>query len=316
MEWIENGTALAGLPRLCVGCEQLGGVDWGEIDSEELERAMQLAVVRGARFFDTAGIYGLGESERRLKGALSDKRHDQFIATKGGLVVKAVSDGQRATVVKNATGESLRRCVNESLERLEVERIPLFYIHWPDPTTPLSESAAELKALKEEGLVEHVGLSNFSLEDLKRINNIVPISAVQIPGNYLSPPDHTILDYCQKQAISVCVYGVLAQGLLTGKYSKATRFDESDRRHRLQHFSQDAWDTNDAKLSLFFEVAGRVQRPPVQVAIRCLLQTPGVSSVVVGIKSQVQLEECLAALDWRLPESELNDLYGAHPGYQ
>lgn len=310
MERLADGSALSGVSRLCMGCEQLGGVDWGEVDVDEIQKALLEAVDSGIDFFDTAGIYGLGTSESRLSASLGQRRFDVTIATKGGLVASFDGQNERATVRRDASASSLQHAVAGSLERLDLKQLPLFYIHWPDPDTPLTESLEALSQLKRSGKLLHVGLSNFSLDQLRAAQSIVPISAIQIPGNMLEPPDPELLHYCAQQGISVCVYGALAQGLLTGKYDSSSRFDESDRRHRLPLFMPDALARNQHRLSTLQCYADLMGKTPAQVATRYLLDLPGVSCVVVGVKSRVQLQGCLGGLGWKMTQQHHDALTG------
>jgi len=117
---------------LCFGCEPLGGRDWGAVDVTAIEVAIRESVELGVNFFDTAAVYGLGESERRLSIALGSRRHDVIVATKGGLSWSAPLADGRATVFRDSTRSSIRLGVEHSLRRLRLDRLPIFYVHWPD----------------------------------------------------------------------------------------------------------------------------------------------------------------------------------------
>src|SRR6185312_8099008 len=125
------------LSRICFGCEPLGGMDWGEVDFNAVASAVERALELGVNFFDTAAVYGLGLSEERLAAILGRRRHDVVIATKGGLAWKIGRPGSRAIVSRDSSLPCLRHGVEASLRRLQLDRIPVYYIHWPDPNTEI-----------------------------------------------------------------------------------------------------------------------------------------------------------------------------------
>ena len=152
------------LSKLCFGCEALGGTDWGDINVQDIEKAINFAVERGINFFDTADVYGLGLSEKRLSSILGDKRHDMFIATKGG-VRWNVTKSKRAEIVFDSSPSYITKAVEQSLQRMKLETLPLYYIHWPDQHTFIKETLDCLNKLKGEGKIKYIGLSN--IKDLE-----------------------------------------------------------------------------------------------------------------------------------------------------
>ena len=308
MEFLAADSRLGAVSRFCFGCEQLGGVDWGDVDVEEIMRAVALAAEQGVNFFDTAGIYGLGKSESRLAEALGESRVAKIIATKGGLVASGESADRRATVRRDASASSLERCVDDSLERLGVSVLPVFYVHWPDPDVALEETFVALRSLRDDGRIARIGLSNFTLDALRAAEEWIDVDVIQLPANLLQMPESSLLEFCRTRDIAVCAYGVLAQGLLTGKYDSDSQFGETDRRHRLRQFGPDQLEENLRTVDCVRTVAKEAGRAPAEVAIRFVLQTPGVSAVVVGIKSRAQLAGCLAAFDWQLTSEQMAQL--------
>jgi aryl-alcohol dehydrogenase-like predicted oxidoreductase len=136
------------LSPLCFGCEPLGGTDWGGVDVAEIGLAIDHALDLGIDFFDTADVYGLGLSEERLAEALGTRRHDVVIATKGGVSWSRPGPQLRATVTYDSSPQYLRTAVENSLRRLRLDVLPIYYIHWPDPKTPIGATFAELEKLR------------------------------------------------------------------------------------------------------------------------------------------------------------------------
>lgn len=307
MDYVE-GTALAGASRICFGCEQLGGMDWGDVDIGELTSAIHLARTIGVNFFDTAAVYGLGDSERRLGAALAPIDDSVTIATKGGLAIHKPTNAQRANVVCDSSANTLIDGVSDSCDRLGIECIPVYLIHWPDPKTPIRKTMRALMSLKEGGKIGAIGLSNFDCEQISEAQRFGDVDIVQVSFSLLSHENRPIVDLCHKQEIAVCAYGVLAQGLLTGKYSSDSEFGSEDRRHRLAQFSSEKIGKNLLLVDRLVEFAQTIGRKPAQIAIRYSLQYAGISAVIVGIKSRTQLLECADVFDWSLSRSDIEFL--------
>lgn len=291
---------LARLPhKFCFGCEPLGGQDWGKFAVQDVERAVERSLELGVSFFDTAAVYGLGLSEERLGRALGSRRYDVVIATKGGLSwsTKSNSPSGRAHVSRDSSIKAMRNGVEASLRRLGLDCLPIYYVHWPDVDTPFQETFEALMTLKYEGKIASIGCSNFSLQQLAESLCYADIEYVQMPVNLLdSNVSDEILYFCQHNGIGVVAYNVLAQGLLTGKYSKDSRFPVSDRRSRLPQFSGE----------VFLKTMDRVEQLKLQASknnvdlttysVRWALSRPGVASVITGIKNVDQLEANLQAI--------------------
>lgn len=277
---------------LCFGCEPLGGRDWGYVDVTAIEIAIRESVELGVNFFDTAAVYGLGDSERRLSIALGSRRHDVIVATKGGLSwTTPLADG-RATVFRDSTRASVRLGVEDSLRRLRLDRLPIFYVHWPDERVDFAETFGELHELQERQLIGAVGVSNFSVAQIRMASLHCRIDYLQAPVNCLS---HSEVDsfgpYCVANGISIVAYNVLARGLLTGKLSESSSFPASDRRSRLPQFQGDSLSLSLAEVRTVSEAARAVGKSILEYAFSWVLERPGVVSAIAGIKSSQQLLE-------------------------
>lgn len=285
------------LPKICFGCEPLGGTDWGQVDVRSIADAVERALELGIDFFDTAAVYGLGLSEERLADILGPRRHDVVIATKGGLGWTTAGADCRATVFRDSSARHLRQGVEDSLRRLKLECIPIYYIHWPDPNTEIREVFEYLMQLKGEGKIGRIGCSNFTADQVRAASEVSEVSLVQLPLNLLENGLAAEMhDTLARKNIGIVAYNVLAAGLLTGKFNKHSRFPDNDRRSRLPLFQGDAFHR---ALQQVAEIAARAAEQGLttaQYAIAGVLRLPRVVSAVLGIKSRAQLEENAAIL--------------------
>ena len=284
------------LPPICFGCEPLGGTDWGDVNMDDMKQAIHAALDLGVNFFDTAGVYGLGLSEERLSKILGDHRHDVVIATKGGLSWNSDNLG-RASIHKDSSSSAIRKDVESSLRRLRLECLPIFYIHWPDENIPFSETFGELEKIRDEGKIESIGCSNFSVSQMKEASSISKIKYTQLPINILSGAlDKDIEDICTKKEIAIIAYNVLANGLLSGKYHKDSIFPKNDRRSHLPLF----------RGALYHEALETIKELKVrascndmsisQYAINWTLSQPNILSAIVGIKNSQQIKDNWSAV--------------------
>jgi len=281
---------------ICFGCEPLGGVDWGNIDINSIKKAIYKGLDLGVNFFDTAGVYGLGLSEERLSKILGVSRHDVVIATKGGLSWKLKSSG-RAIVRRDSSPSSIRKDVETSLQRLRLERLPIFYVHWPDNITPITDTFFELEKIRKEGKIKSIGCSNFSVHQIEEACSVSKVEYIQQPINLLDGLlDKNIEKICTQQRIKVIAYNVLAFGLLSGKYQKNSYFSENDRRSRLDLFKGDNFENALRVVEKLKIEASENDRTILQHSISWVLSQKNVASAIVGIKNPNQMEENWSAI--------------------
>tara|TARA_Y100000746_G_C15361979_1_gene390479 strand:- start:88 stop:939 length:852 start_codon:yes stop_codon:yes gene_type:complete len=276
---------------MCFGCEPLGGTDWGDIDVKSIERAVHTALDLGINFFDTAGVYGLGLSEKRLSRILGSRRTEVFIATKGGLSWTKSSFG-RSDIVKDSSKQAIRRDVESSLKRLRLEALPIFYVHWPDPSTKIQDTFTELMNLKNQGKILSIGCSNFSSNQLKKACTVARVDYLQAPLNIFDGPlDKSIADICSVNKIKVIAYNVLLSGLLTGKFNEESSFQENDRRSRLPLFKGNTFKNALDRVEELKIEASKENMSLANYSINWTLMQKSVSSVVIGIKNSRQMSD-------------------------
>jgi len=288
------------ISRLGLGGCPLGGHGWGKVDDSESLAAVRRAVDRGIAFFDTADVYGLGHSEEILAKGLGALRHKVVIASKFG--VRRDAGGRTC---KDISPLYLRTALEASLRRLRVDCIPLYYAHWPDGVTPVTEVMSELMRVREEGKIRWIGLSNFSSPEVEQALAVGPVHAVQAQFSLLARRSAAdLLPVVRRSKTALVTWGSLAQGMLTGEFDARSIFAADDRRSRYEAFQGAAYRTNLAAVEVVKQVAERYGKTPAQVAIRWLLDTPGVGAVLFGAKRPAQVDENLGADGWRLDDAD------------
>ncbi len=279
-----------------MGCELLGGTDWGAVDEDAAIAAVRTAVDLGVTVFDTADVYGLGRSESVLARALGRDMSKVVVITKGGIAWSRDQES-RALTRRDLSPQHLRSAVEGSLRRLRIEQIPLYLAHWPEPGRSVEDVVASLATLKDLGLIGAYGLSNFAFEQLKQASSQSPIDAIEIQHSLVNP--HTALAQAFAPTTTVLTYGALGQGLLTGKYPPGHEFPVTDRRHRLEHFRR-AHQYREL-LGILQTVAAEADITPAQAAIRwTLASAPNIT--VVGARNPEQVRNNVIATSGVLGE--------------
>jgi len=286
--------------KIAFGCGPLGSNEWGRYDDKDTVNAVAKAYDIGVNYFDTADVYGLGRSEELLGKALGKNRHDAVISTKFGVNWKDNNRGLRAETFYDSSPARVRKALEDSLRRLNIESIPLYFMHWPDPNTPVEQTLEVLSSFLAQGKIQHIGLSNFSYKQIKEVNEILDVTAIQVQHSLIDRDlDKEIVELCENNRINILSYGSLAQGLLSGKYDNYFEFGEDDCRLRLSHFHGDQFKKHLPLLNQIKDIATKYQVSSSQVALRWTLEEPRISSVITGIKNISQLEDNVASLDWK-----------------
>jgi len=284
---------------------------WGPQDDTDSIRAIQRALDLGINWIDTAAVYGLGHSEEIVGKAIRGRRDQVIIATKCGLVW----DEGSTTPYGRLKAWSVRQEVEASLRRLGVDVIDLYQIHWPNPDEDIEEAWATIADLVREGKVRYAGVSNFSVEQMKRIQPIHPIASLQPPYNMLRRDiEAEILPFCAANNIGVIVYSPMASGVLTEKFSRqwvASLPDDDWRKKYSGHLQEPELSANLALVEGLKAIAARYGRTVSQLAIAWTLRRPEVTAAIVGARRPEQIEQTAPASDWVLPPevlAEIDDL--------
>jgi Predicted oxidoreductases (related to aryl-alcohol dehydrogenases) len=284
---------------------------WGPQDDTDSIRAIQRALDLGINWIDTAAVYGLGHSEEIVGKAIRGRRDQVIIATKCGLVW----DEGSTTPYGRLKAWSVRQEVEASLRRLGVDVIDLYQIHWPNPDEDIEEAWATIADLVREGKIRYAGVSNFSVEQMKRIQPIHPIASLQPPYNMLRRDiEAEILPFCAANNIGVIVYSPMASGVLTEKFSRqwvASLPDDDWRKKYSGHLQEPELSANLALVEGLKAIAARYGRTVSQLAIAWTLRRPEVTAAIVGARRPEQIEQTASAADWALPPevlAEIDDL--------
>ena len=287
------------ISKIGFGGGPLSGVDWGSFNKKKTMSSVCEAYDLGVNIFDTADVYGLGRSEKLLSQALGNKRNEVIISTKFGVNWAEDTYGGRAKTFYDCSPSRVVEALENSLRRLRIDSIPLYYVHWPDPRTPFADTAEALKRCQETGKIQNIGLSNFSLLQIREICRELKITAVQAQYSLIDREiEDEFLSTCKEFDISVFIYGSLAQGFLTGKYKENSQFGNDDCRAKLPHFRKEYFKQ---ELPLFEKMSKISERSNVtmsQVALRWVLENPHVSCAISGIKSRAQIKENVSSLEF------------------
>ena len=298
------------ITRVGFGAWAIGGGNWdwgwGDQDDEESVAAIQRALGLGVNWIDTAAQYGLGHSEDVVARALEGVEPRPYVFTKGGQ-----PEGPDRTSYQTLKRDSLLRECEGSLRRLGVDAIDLYQIHWPIPDEEVEEGWSALAELKEQGLVRHIGVSNFSVAQLERAEAIAPVETLQPPYSLIDrdvEPD--VLPWCEEHDVGVIVYSPMASGMLTGRMT----------RERIEGLPADDWrsksDTfREPQLSRNLELVERLQRvaerngvEPGAVAVAWTLRNPAVDGAITGFRRPDQVDPIVAAADLELSDGDVREL--------
>jgi aryl-alcohol dehydrogenase-like predicted oxidoreductase len=282
--------------RITFGCWELGGGPWEFTSDETNIRAIRAAFELGMTTFDTAEGYGDGHSEEIVGKALAGKRAECLIATK--------------VAPKNLRAPDVRNSITASLKRLGTDYVDLYYIHWPNAEIPIEETMAELNRLKTEGLIRAIGVSNFSLDQLKKAAEYGRIEALQPEYSLLQRDiEGGLLQYCREQSISVMSYSSVAKGILTGAFHfGGAKLKEDDFRAKRRLFLEGQFEKEAELVQLVKEIADAKKVSMAQVAIGWLLHQKGLTSAIVGTQSEKHLLDNSKAADLKFSVDEINKL--------
>jgi aryl-alcohol dehydrogenase-like predicted oxidoreductase len=279
-------------------------------DKQEMISLLRAAVDRGVTFFDTAEVYGPFTNEHLLGEALSPIRDEVVIATKFGFKIKP--DGTPGWLGLDSRPEHIKQVADASLERLKIDAIDLFYQHRVDPEVPIEDVAGAVKDLIKAGKVKHFGLSEASVQTIRRAHEVQPVSALQSEYSlWTRGPETEVLSTLEELGIGFVPYSPLGRGFLTGKMDANTQFDSSDFRNNLPRFTAEARKANQTLVALLGRIAADKNATPAQIALAWLLAQKPWIVPIPGTTKLERLEENLGALKVELSAEDLRGIDSA-----
>jgi len=297
------------LTTVGLGTWAIGGpwqFGWGPQDDDEAIAAILAALETGINWIDTAPAYGLGHSEELVSKALKQTSKKPIIATKCSLLWN-----DKKEKVSCLKAQSVRQECIDSLERLGIETIDLYQIHWPEPEEDLEQAWEEMAKLAEEGKIRYLGASNFSIEQIERIHKIHPVASLQPPYSMLHRQvEDELLAYCAQNDIGVVAYSPMQRGLLTGKFSpeRLASLPLDDHRRANADFHEPRFTATLELVEQLKPIAERNGRTLAQLSISWVLRRSEVTAAIVGARKPEQILETAPASDWDLNEEDIDQL--------
>ena len=303
LEYIDIGGTNIVSSRIALGTWAIGGWMWGGTDEKESIRTLLAALNQGINLIDTAPIYGNGRSEEIVGEALRQygRRDSVLVTTKVGI------DWTNGKIERNSTRQRILREIEDSLRRLQTDYIDIYQVHWPDPLVSVEETALTLRGLYEQGKIRAIGVSNYSPEEMERFRSVAPLHTVQPPYNLFEREiERNVLPYALSRHITTLAYGALCRGLLSGSMNASRQFAKddlrktSDPKFQQPHFAEYL----DAASKLDAYAREHFGKRVIHLAVRWLLDQPGVGIALWGARRPEQLAPISEVIGWSLTKSD------------
>lgn len=303
LEYIEiQGTHIIS-SRIALGTWAMGGWMWGGTDDKASIRTIHTALDQGINLIDTAPIYGYGRSEEIVGEALRQRgrRESVILATKVGL------DWTNGKIERNSTRQRILHELEDSLRRLQTDYVDIYQVHWPDPLVPVEETAATLRELYEQGKIRAIGVSNYSPAEMARFSAVAPLHTIQPPYNLFEREiERDVLPFALGHDITTLTYGALCRGLMSGAMRTDRQFANGDMRKTTDpkfqpgHFAE------------YLNAVGQLDKfarenygkRVIHLAVRWLLDQPGVGVALWGARRPEQLAPIREVMGWSLGKSD------------
>lgn len=305
MEFVDIPGASIRVSRVALGTWAIGGWMWGGTDENDAIETIQEALDGGINLIDTAPVYGFGRSEEIIGKAIAGgRRRKAVIATKVGL------DWTNGKPFRNASKARIVEEVENSLRRLRTDVIDLYQVHWPDPRTPIAETAEAVAALHRDGKIRAVGVSNFSPAQMDQFRKVAPLDAAQPPYNLFERAiEQDILPYCSENKIALLAYGSLCRGLLSGSMSISSQFSGDDLRKSDPKFQSPRFQQYlDAIERLDRFARDNFGRRVIHLAARWVLDRGERNIALWGARRAEQLSPIAGVLGWRIDAQAMAEI--------
>ena len=305
METIQINSIAFPASRICLGTWAIGGWMWGGTDEENSINTILAALDQGINMIDTAPVYGFGVSEEIVGKALQKygKREKVILATKVGL------EWHNKDIKRNSSTQRIRKEIEDSLKRLQTDYLDIYQIHWPNPNTPISETAETMLSLVKEGKIRAIGVSNFSPAQMDEFRKTVDIQTSQPPYNLFEREmEKEVLPYNEKNHITTLAYGSLCRGLLTGKIKSDMQFKGDDLRKLDPKFQMPRFQEYLTAVKALDEFAQQnFGKTVMALAVRWVLDR-GHTIALWGARNPQQLLPVNEAMNWKLDANAMQQI--------
>lgn len=293
------------ISSLAMGTWGLDGARWGGTDTDEAVKGMLAMVDMGVNLIDTAPVYGDGISEEFVGDLVKNAgiRDKVYIATKGGLPIGE----HRATGKKRDAGRDyMTQGLEDSLRRLKTDYVDILLVHWPDVDTPFEETMTAMMDLKKAGKVRHIGVSNFSVEQMTEFGKYGELEILQPPFSMVEQSAVDIMKWANDNGLANMTYGSLGAGILSGAIRELPKFEQGDVRAGFyKFFSEPAFSRVMGLLKVMDKIAEGHGVPVSQVAINWSTQKDFVHTALIGVYTTAHAKENCGAMDWTLTDEEI-----------
>lgn len=312
------GTSEVKVTPLAFGAWAIGGWMWGGADDKEAVKAIHASLDMGITTIDTAPVYGFGKSEELVGQALEGIARDKYqILTKYGMTWRTNegeyffdstdNDGKPLKLYKFSGKESVIQECEDSLRRLKTDYIDLFQIHWPDATTPISETMEAIATLLKQGKIRAAGVCNYNTSQIDEALETVQLASNQVPYSMVHRNiERDVLPQAISKGISIIPYSPLQRGLLTGKIKRGHKFGEGDTRESNRYYKPENIDRINAFLETIKPIADGYNVTLAQLVINWTTRQPAMDCVLVGARDAKQVKENIGALSFKLKDSEID----------
>jgi len=316
MEYRKLGKTDIKVSELAFGAWAIGGWLWGGADTDEAIEAIKTAVDKGMTTIDTAAVYGFGLSEELVGKAVKGKRDQVQIFTKFGMIWDGKkgkfyfsskdNEGNDIDIYAYSSKQRVIDDCEKSLRRLGTDYIDLFQIHWPDKTTPVSETMEALEILISQGKIRAGGVSNYSVELMSEAEKTTIVASNQIPYSMVNRSiEEAIVPYCIKNNIGILAYSPLQRGLLTGKIKPGHIFNKGDSRPDTVYYKEPNFSRILQLTEKLNVIAGERNVTLCQLVLNWTIQQPGITCVLAGARNSAQVLDNVKAADFRLTSDEI-----------
>lgn len=296
-----------------LGCMGMSHGYGNPANKKEMTELLAQAVDMGYTFFDTAEVYGTPENphdnEELIGQALKPFRNKIVIATKFGINFDMSSKEVNKPLIPDSRPETIRSSVENSLMRLGIDNIDLYYQHRQDPNVPVEEVAGVMSELMKEGKINHWGLSEVSEDTIRRAHAVCPVTAVQNRYSMMARQNEVLFPVLEELNIGFVAFSPMANGFLTGKYNKDSKFDaKTDYRSMMPQFKEEAYEQNKKLLQLLWDMAAEKNATPAQISLAWMICKKDYIAPIPGTTKLERLKENAKAADILLTQEEIKNL--------